>query len=208
MAKWTMARGTRAKRTFAAAFLALLLPAHAAVALAEDGCSLLQELVTANLYAAATEFAPDDPPSRTGATERPGASTLSGSYSCADTARAASEAFGAVLATLGMPVTWSGSVMNPGNYCFSHDLARCYPSQHPFNPSLPPNHIAFIHDAWTGIRKGVASQMPLGIAADVAQFTPESLDATLASSMKAYVAGPLYSSYQGFERARPKVSSR
>lgn len=203
MVKWTMA-----KKTFAAAFLALPLPVHAAVALAEDGCSLLQELVTANVYAAATEFAPDDSPASSGATERPGASTSSGGHSCPDTARATSEAFGAVLATLGMPVTWTGSVMSPRDYCPGHDLARCYPSQHPFNPSLPPNHVAFIHDAWFGIRKGVASQMPLGVAADMAQFTPESLDAALASSMEEYVAGPMYSSYQGFERPRPKVGSR
>jgi hypothetical protein len=86
---------------------------------------------------------------------------------------------------------WTGSPMNPGDYCLSHDLSQCYPSQHPFNPSLPPIHVAFIYHAWTAVRKAVTSQMPFGTATGVSQFTPESLDAVLSSSLKTYLAHPV-----------------
>jgi hypothetical protein len=92
--------------------------------------------------------------------------------------------------------------MNPGDYCISRDLRECYPSQHPLNPSLPPSHVAFLDDAWAGVRKGIALQMPFGTATGVSQFTLESLDATLSSSLKSSVGGPLYSSYQVSQGAR------
>jgi hypothetical protein len=42
--------------------------------------------------------------------------------------------------------------------------------------------------------------MPFGTATGVSQFTVESLDAALSSSLKAYVDGPLYSSYLAISR--------
>jgi hypothetical protein len=92
--------------------------------------------------------------------------------------------------------------MDPGDYCLSHDLSQCYPSQHPFSPSLPPIHVAFIYDAWTAVRKAVTSQMPFGTAIGVSQFIPESLDAVLSSSLEAYVDEPLYSTYHGSDTPR------
>jgi len=187
-----------AKRTFAsAAVLFILLTAQSLTVRADDGCDVLKEKVRTNVYASATEVSTDNPARGIDPTRRAGAvgSTLSGTQNCINTAEATTGAFSEALADLGMPVSWTGSPMNPGDYCLSHDLRQCFPSQHPFSPSLPPDHVAFIYDAWTGVRKGVTSQMPLGTAAGVSQFTPESLDATLAASLKAYVDGPLYSSY-------------
>jgi len=192
-----------AKRIFAsAAFVAFLLATYAPAARADDGCDVLKEKVRTNVYASATEFATDNLARGIDATGRTGAvgSTLSGGQSCINTAQATTRAFSEALAALNMPVTWNISPTNPGDYCLSHDLRQCYPSQHPFSPSLPPNHAAFIYDAWTGVRKGVTSQMPFGTATGVSQFTPESLDAALASSLKAYVDGPLYSSYLAISR--------
>jgi hypothetical protein len=200
-----------AKRTFAsAAFVTFLVATSSQTARADDGCDVLKEKVSANVYASATEFSRDnlnrvvDTSGKTGAV----GSTLSGGQTCVNTAHATSRGFSEVLADLGMPVMWTGSPMNPGDYCLSHDLSQCYPSQHPLNPSLPPNHVAFIYDAWTGVRKAVTLHMPFGTATGVSQFTPESLDAVLSSSLKAYVDGPLYSSYHGFETTRSKAISR
>jgi hypothetical protein len=195
-----------AKRIFAAALPTItivLLSSHAPATSADDGCAVLQKLVKTNVYASAMDFGRN-------ATGRSGAvgSTEGGSRTCGNGAQATSRGFSEALADLGMPVTWTGAPTNPGDYCHSHDLGQCYPSQHPFSASLPPGHVAFVYDAWTGIRKGVASQMPFGIAAGIAQFTPESLDAALASGLNVYVDGPLYSSYQGLEIGRPAPGRR
>jgi hypothetical protein len=183
-----------AKRTFAsAAFLAFLLATSSQTVHADDGCDVLKEKVRTNVYASATEFARDNLVRRIDTSGQTGAvgSTLSGSQTCVNTAHATSRAFGEALATLGVAVMWTGSPMNPGDYCLSHDLSQCYPSQHPFNPSLPPIHVAFIYHAWTAVRKAVTSQMPFGTATGVSQFTPESLDAVLSSSLKTYLAHPV-----------------
>jgi hypothetical protein len=198
-----MEKHPMAKRTFAsAAFLVFLLATHAQTARAGDGCDGLKERVRTNVYGSATEFATDDLGRGIDATGRTGAvgSTLSGRQTCVDTAEATTGAFSEALAALNMPVTWNSSPMSAGDYCLSHDLRQCYPSQHPLHPSLPPNHVAFIYDAWAGVRNGVTSQMPFGTATGVSQFTVESLDAALSSSLKAYVDGPLYSSYLAISR--------
>jgi hypothetical protein len=171
--------------------------------LANDGCAILQELVKTNVYASAMDVARN----ATGQTGAVG-STEGGRRTCGNSARATSEGFSEALANLGMPVTWTGAPTRPGDHCHSHDLGQCYPLPHPFSASLPPSHVAFVYDAWTGIRKGVALQMPFGIASGIAQFTPESLNRALASSLNVYVAGPLYSSYQGFESGPPGPGRR
>ena len=178
-----------AKRKFAsAASLAVLLAAHAHTASADDGCDVLKEKVRANVYASATEFAADKLARGIGSTGQTGAvgSTLSGSQTCIHTAQATTRGFSEALASLNMPLIWTGGPMNPGDYCLSRDLRECYPSQHPLNSPLPPSHAAFLDDAWAGVRKGIALQMPFGTATGVSQFTLESLDATLSSSLKAY----------------------
>jgi hypothetical protein len=194
-----------AKRTFAsAASLALLLAAHAQTTRADDGCDVLKEKVRTNVYASATEFAADTLAQGIVSTGQAGAvgSTLSGSQTCISTAQATTRGFSEALAALNMPLIWTSGPMNPADYCLSHDLRQCHPSQHPLNPSLPPSHVAFVYDAWTGVHKGIASQMPFGSAIGVSQFTLESLDAALSSSLKTYVGGPPYSSYQVFQGAR------
>lgn len=194
-----------AKRTFAvAASLALLLATNAQTTRAEDGCDVLKEKVRTNVYASATEFAADKLARGIGSTGQTGAvgSTLSGSQTCISTAQATTRGFSEALAALNMPLIWTSGPMNPGDYCISRDLRECYPSQHPLNPSLPPSHVAFLDDAWAGVRKGIALQMPFGTATGVSQFTLESLDATLSSSLKSSVGGPLYSSYQVSQGAR------
>jgi hypothetical protein len=184
--------------------MALLLATHAPTTRADDGCDVLKEKVRTTVYASATEFAAANLARGIPSTGRTGAvgSTLSGSQTCISTAQATTRGFSEALAALNMPLIWTSGPMNPGDYCLSHDLRQCYPSQHPLNPSLPPSHVAFLYDAWTGVRKGITSQMPFGTTTGVSQFTLESLDAALSSSLKTYVGGPLYSSYQVFQGAR------
>jgi hypothetical protein len=192
------------RRTFASASLALLLATSAQTTRADDGCDVLKEKVRTNVYASATEFAADNLARGIASAGQTGAvgSTLSGSQTCISTAQATIRGFSEALAALNMPLIWTSGPMNSGHYCLGHDLRQCYPSQHPLVPSLPPSHVAFIYDAWTGVRKGITSQMPFGTATGVSQFTLESLDAALSSSLKAYVDRPLYSSYQVFQDAR------
>lgn len=181
-----------AKRIFAAAALTATLAAHAQPAGAEDGCELLKDLVRTRVHASAMEFSAYRSAGDVG-------SISSGRQTCADTARATTTAFSEALAALNMPVTWSSGPMDRGDYCLSHDLRQCYPSQYPLQPSLPPNYVAFVYDSWSGVRKAVAAQMPFGTAAGLSEFTSGSLDTALSSSLTTSVDGPLYSSYRGLD---------
>ena len=157
-----MAKGILATAALLAVAAAPTLPAHA-----DDGCEVLKERVKARVYASATEFAIDRPAVRVHTFNRGGAvgSIISGRQTCGSTIEVTTKAFSESLASLNMPVGWNGqSPMDRGDYCLSHDLRQCYPSQSPLFPSLSPNQLAFVHDAWRGVRDAVASQMPYGPA--------------------------------------------
>jgi hypothetical protein len=198
-----MAKGILATAALLSVAAVSTVPAHA-----DSGCEVLKELVKTSVYASATEFAGDRPMLRVHTSGRSGAvgSILSGRQACGSTIEATTEAFSESLASLGMPVAWNHQPpMDRGDYCLSHDIRQCYPSQSPLFPSLSPNQLAFVHDAWKGVRDAVASQMPYGPASNLSQFTGGSLDSALGQNLRSSVDGPLYSSYQGFEgrRARP-----
>jgi hypothetical protein len=182
-----------AKRIFAAAAIltVILLMAHVQTASA-DGCELLKNLVRTSVHASAVEVPAHRSSGAVG-------SISSGRQTCAETAKATTVAFTEALSALNMPVMWSSTLMDRGDYCLSHDLRQCYPSQYPLQPSLPPNYVAFVYDAWSGVRKAVASQMPFGTAAGLSEFTSGSLDAALSSSLRTTLDGPLYSGYRGFD---------
>ena len=191
-----------AKGIFATAALLAVAAASTVTARADDGCEVLRELVKASVHASATEFAVDRRVERVHTFGRGGAvgSTISGRQACGSTIEVATKAFSESLASLSMPVGWNGQPpMDRGDYCLSHDLRQCYPSQSPLFPSLSANQLAFVHDAWKGVRDAVASQMPYGPASNLSQFTGNSLDTALGKNLRTSVDGPLYSSYQGFE---------
>ena len=193
-----MAKGTLASAALLSVALASTVSAHA-----DDGCAVLKELVRTSVYASATEFAVDRRVAREHTVGRSGAvgSTVTGRQACGSTIEVTTKAFSESLASLNMPVGWNRQPpMDRGDYCLSHDLRQCYPSQSPLFPSLSPSELAFVHDAWKGVRNAVASQMPYGAASDLSQFTSGSLDSALAKNLRLSVDGPLYSSYQGFRR--------
>ena len=164
----------------------------------EEGCALLEELVQASVHAAATDFLPA-PDSRGPARENarhPGAvaEVYSGLLTCRATVEAVTRAFGRALWGLGMPVAWNFPP-HPGDFCWSGNLDHCYPGGAPGVPALPPERLAFVHDAWKGVRQAVAVHMPRGAAGGVASFSESSLAGELSTSLRASVEGPLYLAY-------------
>lgn len=197
-----MAKGIFATAALFSVALASTISAHA-----EEGCVALKELVKSSVYASATEFAVERPTVPVHAFGRSGAvgSTISGRQACGSTIEVTTKAFSESLASLNMPVGWNRQPpMDSGDYCLSHDLRQCYPSQSPLSSSLGPNQLAFVHDAWKGVRDAVVSQMPYGSASNLSQFTAGSLDSALARKLGTLVDGPLYSSYQGLEHRRAR----
>jgi hypothetical protein len=190
-----MAKGILATAALLAVTAAATVPAQP-----DDGCEILKELVKASVHTSATEFAVDGPAVRVHTVGRGGAvgSTIIGRQACGGTIEVTTKAFSESLAALSMPVGWNGQhPMDRGDYCLSHDLRQCYPSQSPLFPSLSPNQLAFVHGAWKGVRDAVASQMPYGPASNLSQFTSGSLESALGKNLYLSVDGPLYSSYRG-----------
>lgn len=171
----------------------------------DDGCAVLQQRVLNGVHATATQFKVQTPVNRTGLSSRQTRIGLPPERRqvCRNTAEVATRAFSHALAGLNMQVTWN-EPMNPGDYCLSGDLSECYPGPDPGVPMLPPNQLAFVYDAWKGVRNAVASQMPLGTASGVSTFTAASLDSALSLHLNASVDGPLHANYSSAGRARAR----
>jgi hypothetical protein len=184
------------KASIEAAALLVLAPvaAFARPAAHPDGCAVLASLVKDRVYLAATELSMkrerDLPRSRI----VKGRAAAAPRHVCDRTAEITTRAFGEALAILNMAIGWEPP--NPGDYCLSGDLSQCYPGLEPGDPRLPASQIAFVYDAWRGVRDAVRSQMPAGSARGVAVFSTASLDAALALRLGQSVEGPLWSSYR------------
>lgn len=193
-----------AKAGFAtAALLFVGLASTIARADGDNGCEVLEELVKASVYASTAKFAAERPMARASVFGRDGGavgSILSGRQVCGSTIEVTTRAFSESLASLGMPIGWNRQLpTGRGHSCSGHDLRQCYPLQSPFFSALSPIQLAFVHDAWKGVREAVASQMPYGPASDLSRFTSGSLESALAGNLRTSVGGRLYSSYAGFE---------
>jgi hypothetical protein len=174
--------------------LALVLAASAALAQpagSDDGCSTLAALVQESVYRAATEYKPELPQSRTMSAKQSRTPTYR--RACFRTVEAATGAFTRALADLGIRIGWDPP--DPGDYCWSGDLAECYPGRQPGEPALPPNQLAFVRDAWKGVQYAIVSHMRQGSASGATTFTTDSLEAALWSNLQLAVPGPLYLSY-------------
>jgi hypothetical protein len=194
-----------AKGKFATAVFLVLasFAAYAQPGRSDDGCALLGQLVRNSVHLAATQFGLESPRQRLAARARSGvAPAVANRKVCRNTTEAATRAFREAIAGLNMSIRWNAP-MDRGDYCLSHKLSQCYPGWEPGDP-VPGNQLAFVHDAWKGVRRGVESQMPFGGANGVSQFTAESLDAALAAQLSETVDGPLYSSYSGFDAGRAR----
>ena len=191
-----MAKGAVASAIFFSVALSSAIPAQA-----DDGCDVLKELVRTSVRTLATEVALDHSSVRAYSPDRSGSvgSTTAGPQSCGSTIEATTKAFSDALASLNMPVSWNRNQVGRDDYCPGDDLHQCYPSQYALLSSMRPSQLAFVHDAWMGVRRAVASQMPFGTASGLSQFTFGSLDAALARSLRTSVEGRLHPVYQGLE---------
>ncbi len=158
---------------------------------AEDGCATLQSLVQQSVYRAATEYDATLPRSK--ASLRAG--VLAYRQACSRTVEVTTGAFTRAMADLGLSIGWFPPLPHPGDYCWSGDLTQCYPDRPAGGPGIPPNQLAFVHDAWKGVQSAVISHMRQGPSSGVSTFTRESLEASLWSSLQLTVAGPLHLGY-------------
>lgn len=174
----------------------LVLMLAASVTLAQplrsdDGCSALAALVHESVYRAATEYKPELPQSKSSSSLQ--ARALTYRQACFRTVEVATGAFTRALADLGLSIGWYPP--HPGDWCWSGDLAECYPGPQPGEPALPPNQRAFVYDAWKGAQNAIVSHMRQGSASGVTTFTTDSLEAALWSNLQLTVSRPLYLSY-------------
>lgn len=166
----------------------------------EDGCAALGELVAASVHVAATQYelSPAALEGRLRGTriDHSGrvASRVAKGQACSATVEMVTRAFSRGMAGLNLPVSWN-LPPHPGDYCWSGDLSECYPSEDPTVPALPPGRLAFVYDAWNGVRRAVASRMPRGTGGRVSSFTEASLAEALSSNLDRSVDGPLYEAY-------------
>jgi hypothetical protein len=174
--------------------LALLLAASvtfAQPAQSDDGCSTLAALVHESVYRAATDYKPELPQDKPASSLQAG--TLMYRRACFRTVEVVTSAFTRALADLGIRIGWYPP--HPGGFCWSGDLAACYPGPRAGEPALRPNQLAFVYDAWKGVQYAVVSHMRQGSASGAATFSTDPLEAALWSNLRLSVAGPLYLSY-------------
>lgn len=166
----------------------------------EDGCTVLGELVEASVRAAATQYelTPAGLEGAVGARVdgRGGrvASTVAGRQVCGATVETVTRAFSRGMAALDLSVSWNFPPQ-PGGYCWSGDLGRCYPSADPMMPGPAPARLAFVYDAWNGVSRAVASRMPRGTGGGLSAYTEASLAEALSLHLARSVHGPLYEAY-------------
>lgn len=177
------------KFCIAAALLVVAVPlaATAQPVLSNEDCAVLDELVRKHVWFAATESRGERPVralgAMVGATRR---------HVCRRTVEVTTRAFTEALASLNLSIGWEPP--NPGDYCLSGDFDQCYPSGRPGGRHLPAGRLAFVYDAWQGVRDAVRSHMLPG-GADVSVFSAASLDDALAARIGERVEGPLHARY-------------
>lgn len=164
-----------------------------------DGCALLETLVQESVYRAATGYRPALRQDKTKLSLRSGTPVYR--QACLRTVEATTGAFTRAMAGLGMTIGWYPA--HPGHFCWSGDLSQCYPDRSPDGQGLPPNQLAFVYDAWKGVRRAVISHMQQG-SSGVATFTAESLETSLRSNLQSTVEGPLH---LGYARIKHKATS-
>lgn len=161
------------------------VPSFAQPWLSNEDCDVLAKAVRQHVWLAATEAKLDqsEPPVATlaiGATDR---------LVCRRTVETTTRAFRESLGTFNLSIGWEPP--NPGDYCLSGDLSQCYPEVGPF-PRIPATRMAFVYEAWHGVRDAVQSLMPHGATGGVAVFSASSLDAALSARLRQSVQAPLH----------------
>lgn len=194
------------KGRFAAGILLLLasVTTMAQPERSDDGCGLLEELVRQSVYLAATQSGLEPPLYQlVQDATRDIAPPVARRYVCSSTTEAATRAFTEALAGLNMQVSWNlDPPLDRGDHCLSHYLDQCYPDRKPGDATLTPNRLAFVYDAWKGVRRALQSQMPRSTPGGISAFTSGSLESALSASLSRSVDGPLHASYPAYDGRR------
>ena len=150
--------------------------ANADISVADNGCTVLSEIVRESVLRAAVigdRFpVPDNAPD------------YAGTQSCGNTAAAVSLAFRASLIQMNIATRWSLLQPEAAVMCDSHDLRNCYPVPDPMGPVLPPSDREFVQNSWHVIRNAVMLQMPWGVGSDLSHFDAPALAARLCASIE------------------------
>lgn len=157
--------------------------------LSNEDCDVLEKLVKRHVWLAATEIR-IRPAKRS---LRLADTGLARRHICRRTPEVTTRAFGEALAALNMSIFREPP--NTGDYCSSGDLDQCYPGRMPDQPHLPGTRLAFVYDAWQGVRDAVQAHVKAG-SGGVALFSGASLDAALNRSLAESVEGPLHARYR------------
>jgi hypothetical protein len=199
----SMTKGNIAKRSVAQGRIAQGSMARAAILLCattlastgaradEAGCAVLAGWVTAGVVAVARDRGLGVAESVNAGAGGRWLPAADGRYTCGATAAVASRAFGEAVRGLNVRLAWNGDWIRPGDYCFSHRLDQCYPSQDPLSPLPPPSEFAFVQQAWASVTRALRSQMPYGTDGDLSSFNDASIVAALSTELRTAVAGTL-----------------
>lgn len=173
MAKWNFA--------IAAVLLLAMSGSNAQPRPVVSGCTALARHVEGVVAAAAAAHREGGRPRLAGLPVA--AATSGGRHTCNSTAAVASRAFTAAVGRLDVKLSWDDGWIRPGDYCLSHYLDQCRPSQDPISPLPSPGDFAFVYKAWQGVTQAVASQMPYGSQGDLASFSDDSLERALRAEL-------------------------
>lgn len=171
-----------------AACLALLLASGISAAQpwhSNEDCEVLARAIEQQVFRAATEArlersAPPVARLAIGATDPP---------VCRRAVEVTTRAFGDALAAFSLSIEWERP--EPGDYCRRGDLDQCYPGVTPL-PRVPATRVAFVYEAWSGVRTAVQGLMPSGSRAGVAVFSASSLESALGRELRRSVNAPLH----------------
>lgn len=187
-----------ARRNFAALMLAsiaiLTLPNNARAEepyIGVDGCSILAQLIYAEVAAAAWYGS-------SGLWPLVDDVSNAGIAVCNQTTRTVSKAFSSAMTSMGSPVRWGYPSVNPGDACLSTYLDQCHPDR---------SRLGAIDATWRTVRKTVRQAMPDGVATDQSIFNSSTMRRALRFALDEQTVGtiaPLSLSPRGVgAKARP-----
>ena len=89
---------------------------------------------------------------------------------CRATALTVSRAYSKALASAGIHVSWSQTMIPRGDYCLSHDLSQCYPQRNPYTPPTFAGDLYFIADTWRAMQQVINRTINRKVEPDTSRF--------------------------------------
>lgn len=141
-----------------------------------DGCAILASVI----YTEITE-------ARLGYSSGPAGNPLYAGRNeitlCNQAARSVTRAFTAALRQSNLYITWGFHTGYSGDYCLSHYLSECYPSENPAMPPFGKEDRSFVMRSWQAVQGAVQNNMALDPGSDVARFDGAELGRSIRRSI-------------------------